>query len=342
MDDYEKENSNNNNYSSNQNKLNKGYNDSDNKNNIFRKSEINKNNSENNYDEDNYLPIEKDNIIYTDNDNSNNDINENNDDFNNDRENNYSYSNDNYNKSINTKNNDNDNDNNNNNSNKNNNIILKTLQEIIEDNSDNPRLKEIIYNNSASKIINLFRSNKKYNSNNSNPTRLRGANNIIIPNKNTLKNNNIYTYIGKNNSTNSLKEGFGIQKWKDGSKFIGYFKNDKSNDFGKFIDNENNFLSGNFIEDKLDGFGIYLYNNGTKYIGEWVNDYKMELALNIGKMDLYIKENLKKVKKMVLESIYGLMELNIMENGKIIVYLDMEYILFQMNQRYILVNGKII
>ena len=58
MDDYEKENCNNNNYSSNQNKLNQGYNDSDNKNNIFRKSEINKNNSENNYDEDNYLPIE--------------------------------------------------------------------------------------------------------------------------------------------------------------------------------------------------------------------------------------------------------------------------------------------
>ena len=51
--------------------------------------------------------------------------------------------------------------------------------------------------------------------------------------------------------------GFGIQKWSDGSKFVGYFRNDKSNGYGKFIDNENNYLFGNFVDDKTTQFNSF-------------------------------------------------------------------------------------
>ena len=48
---------------------------------------------------------------------------------------------------------------------------LHTLKEIIEQNPDNPRLKEIIYNNSANKIINLLRSKPNQKLKNKNQTR---------------------------------------------------------------------------------------------------------------------------------------------------------------------------
>ena len=59
-------------------------------------------------------------------------------------------------------------------------------------------------------------------------------------------------------------------------------------------------------------------------------------------MALYIKESLKKVKKMELENIFGMMGQNILENGIIIIYLEMEFILFLKIKKYIMVNGKII
>ena len=68
----------------------------------------------------------------------------------------------------------------------------------------------------------------------------------------------------------------------------------------------------------------------------------MEQVLNIGQMALYIKESLKKVKKMELENIFGMMGQNILENGIIIIYLEMEFILFLKIKKYIMENGKII
>ena len=68
----------------------------------------------------------------------------------------------------------------------------------------------------------------------------------------------------------------------------------------------------------------------------------MEQVLNIGQMALYIKESLKKVKKMELENIFGMMGQNILENGIIIIYLEMEFIIFLKIKKYIMENGKII
>ena len=158
------------------------------------------------------------------------------------------------------------------------NMKLKSLKDIIQEYPDNTRLKEIIYKNSINKIINLFIAYHKLCQS---KIKDNGADSIL-KNKNSQKINNDYIYIG-DNSNNSTKEGFGIQKWADGSKCVGHFKNDKSNGLGKFIDNENNYLFGNFVDDKLEGFGIYSYKNGSKYIGEWLNDLQDGIGLEYWK-----------------------------------------------------------
>ena len=146
-------------------------------------------------------------------------------------------------------------------------IVLKTLKQILEENSDNPRLKEIIYNNSAKKITRLFimkMNQQNLNLNNNSPSKLNK-----IANKKKDKN---YTFISDNSVSDFIKDGFGIQRWQDGSKFVGYFKNCKSHGLGRFVDDENNYLLGNFTDDHLEGFGLYSNVNGTNYIGQWSHD----------------------------------------------------------------------
>ena len=52
---------------------------------------------------------------------------------------------------------------------------------------------------------------------------------------------------------------------------------------------------------------------------------KEVLELRIGGMNRYMKENLKMGKKMELEYINGKMILYIMENGSIIIFMDLEF-----------------
>ena len=149
-----------------------------------------------------------------------------------------------------------------------NDIVIKTLQEIMDENSTS-RLNEIIYNNQAKKIERLF-SNKF------------GQNNINLNNYSPSKLNKMadkkkdrnFTFICDDDysSSNNIRDGFGIQKWSDGSKFVGYFKDSKSNGIGLFYDNENNSLFGNYTNDQLEGFGVYTNNNGTSYTGNWSSD----------------------------------------------------------------------
>ena len=170
-------------------------------------------------------------------------------------------------------------------------IKKKSLQEIIEEKSD-PRLKEIIYNNCAKKIINLFNSklgHKNFNFNSNTPSKL----NKITKKK---KDRN-FTFMSEGSSSNVIKDGFGIQKWSDGSKFLGYFKNSKSNGLGGFVDDEKNYLLGNFIDDKIEGFGIYLNNNGTNYYGEWSQDFQDGIGIEHWKDNSYYSGEFSEGKK---------------------------------------------
>ena len=86
-----------------------------------------------------------------------------------------------------------------------------------------------------------------------------------------LKNSNASLrtlYIG--GGTKDQKEGFGINIWLDDAKYIGYFKNNKAEGYGKFIGGNDIYL-GEFKEDAESGFGIFT-NEELTYEGYWEND----------------------------------------------------------------------
>ena len=78
-------------------------------------------------------------------------------------------------------------------------------------------------------------------------------------------------FIGE--KTGEIKNGFGIKIMPNNAKYIGYFKNNKSHGYGKFI-NRNDIYYGEFSEDQANGFGIYRHKNETIYYGEWTNDLR--------------------------------------------------------------------
>lgn len=69
-----------------------------------------------------------------------------------------------------------------------------------------------------------------------------------------------------------MKEGFGIVKWEDNSKYIGYFKRDKANGYGKLRHSDGFYYKGEFEDDKANGFGIFTGLKGESFEGEWKDD----------------------------------------------------------------------
>lgn len=68
------------------------------------------------------------------------------------------------------------------------------------------------------------------------------------------------------------KEGFGLLHLPDGSKYEGYFKNDKMNGKGRLINSEGFYYEGEFKSNRADGYGKYVNLNGTSYKGFWRDD----------------------------------------------------------------------
>ena len=70
---------------------------------------------------------------------------------------------------------------------------------------------------------------------------------------------------------NNLKNGFFIQKWKNGKKFIGYFLKNKINGWVKF-DNLEVEISGEFSNNFLNGYGeVYNIEENKLNIGYYIN-----------------------------------------------------------------------
>ena len=86
----------------------------------------------------------------------------------------------------------------------------------------------------------------------------------------SLLSNSDFKYIGQKNSSN-LKDGFGICLWINKGKYIGTFKNNKAEGYGKFIV-ENIKYKGQFKDDVACGFGIYTKGQELLYVGYWLND----------------------------------------------------------------------
>ena len=58
---------------------------------------------------------------------------------------------------------------------------------------------------------------------------------------------------------------------------------------------------GEFKKGNFEGKGVYIYSGGLNYDGEFHNYLKEGKGNYFIKMEIYLKENLKKIKRMVLE-----------------------------------------
>ena len=145
------------------------------------------------------------------------------------------------------------------------NLIIKHYREYKIRNSFDISLDTIVHHNFNSK--NKIGNNKlnidieKYDTNTLN----------LLQDKDTNK--KILLFIGE--KINGVKEGFGIKIMANNVKYIGYFKNNKSEGYGKFINiNKNDIYYGEFSQDQANGFGIYSHKDETIYYGEWKNDLR--------------------------------------------------------------------
>ena len=68
------------------------------------------------------------------------------------------------------------------------------------------------------------------------------------------------------------KEVFGIQINKDGSKYVGLFKNGMFEGRGRLILSKGDYYEGEFKQNKANGFGKYVNVKGEIYIGNWLDD----------------------------------------------------------------------
>ena len=90
--------------------------------------------------------------------------------------------------------------------------------------------------------------------------------------KQTTEYENKAVYYGERSLSSNQRHGRGIQIWVDGSKFEGYWKNDKANIKGKLTHADGDIYEGEWYDDKAHGYGIYVHTDGAKYEGFWKED----------------------------------------------------------------------
>ena len=69
-----------------------------------------------------------------------------------------------------------------------------------------------------------------------------------------------------------MKDGFGEEKYKDGSIYKGQFKQNMKNGNGKLILAGGGRYEGIFKDDKICGKGKFKFNQKKYYIGDWNNN----------------------------------------------------------------------
>jgi hypothetical protein len=199
--------------------------------------------------------------------------------------------------------------NNNNNSNSNHNAVMLfnkrkqvNLNSVIQKNAVNKIIKQYRLYRITKHLNNNNNNNCTYNNNNIhnvntdsisiNSKKSNGNLHNIATNTNfsfmqsRLFHSSSFSYIGNgnnNNNNNSNREEFGIKKWKDGSKFLGYFHSSSKyiEGYGIFTSKKETY-QGEFHLNRACGYGMY-YQGTTSYEGYWKNDLQQPIGIEIWK-----------------------------------------------------------
>ena len=172
------------------------------------------------------------------------------------------------------------------------NIIIKNYKMYKKEKEE----KQLLYNRIQYEK-NLKRNNHKENNNDQedNSSSFLSNNSYLKKIKNLKEKN--FNYIGGKGSPNS-KEGFGITIWNNANKtrYIGYYKNNKANGYGKFIDGIDKYF-GEFKDDEACGFGIYEQGDDLIYTGYWSGDLEENYGIEKWKDGAIYKGEFLKGKK---------------------------------------------
>jgi len=70
-------------------------------------------------------------------------------------------------------------------------------------------------------------------------------------------------YKGQWNKKTGLKDGVGVQLWKDGSKYEGMWSNDLCNGRGRMTHANGDIYEGAWKNDKANGYGVFVDVNNA-------------------------------------------------------------------------------
>lgn len=70
----------------------------------------------------------------------------------------------------------------------------------------------------------------------------------------------------------NVREGKGVLIWPDGSRYDGYWKDDRANGRGRLIHADGDVYEGEWLNDKAHGYGTYYHADGSRYQGDWKED----------------------------------------------------------------------
>jgi hypothetical protein len=95
---------------------------------------------------------------------------------------------------------------------------------------------------------------------------------VICTKRQPVEYENKSIYFGEWNTITDQRHGRGIQCWMDGSRYEGYWKNDRANVKGILYHADGDVYDGEWLQDKAHGYGIYTHIDGARYEGFWSDD----------------------------------------------------------------------
>ena len=132
-------------------------------------------------------------------------------------------------------------------------------------------IEKITLKNQVNKIINAY---KKYKRKNQTTLSQTNENNTTDVGSSGIE------YIGARDSRGN-KQGFGIQKMKDGSIFHGIFTNGRANGWGIYEHKDGDMYKGEYQNDRTSGYGEYSHGNGAIYYGYWADDKQFGIGYEL-------------------------------------------------------------